>query len=648
MKKAWKTVMIVTSVVAALAVGAFFAYKYAGAAIVNRYMLLTKSDEEYFKWLAGKYVDAIALGAEAAASDEAQDNGILMYAKQPAAYELSLDYGTETLLGVKTYLDLQAGELFFEVPQLVDGPVSCLDTVKSAVPEYTDGLGTVTDTDEAALRAKLAAAPDLIRKYGYFIIDSISSVTVERDCREYVSEEQVVYNKVTVKLSGDELKSIAEGILGYLKNDIEDIDLSDYVVMDEVAEWNGKLALCVKNDAMPTGIYIEAGHNETKIGLDLLGTAVDGKLTGKTAVTVNGLEGLTGTYTIERPGEGISAESTLKVGSFLTQLAGLKYGVTLRIGAKLGENSWNGFDRSGACEITEVMEKGRTSLQKLIGYGIHVVDTLDNAYVYSFVDDILPSVMSGMTLDTVRMMYEMGMFDTAPADTPVGNSPVTGTQSDAQPATTATPVPTPTTTPVPTKAPDKAVTPEPTQTPVSDMNGDTADGQNVEGQPDGGSDISGSDTETGQAYTEEELSWMKAGFLAKHMNEVRLDPAALTVDYGDEIIMDIVPVFYGMLMTGMGYEDMSAVIGEYLYGEGMDDEVIGMRIGDFKDITVTIGEDVPELSDYAGMTVTVRVTVKDIIRYITPEWTEEFLGMLGYTFEDFEKDSLSLLTDVDD
>ena len=125
------------------------------------------------------------------------------------------------------------------------------------------------------------------------------------------------------------------------------------------------------------------------------------------------------------------------------------------------------------------------------------------------------------------------------------------------------------------------------------------------------------------------------------------DETTISVQMGDEIYFDIVPIMGGFAVTAYAFEDCYALIGDYTYGEGLDDMVVGMKVGEVRDLEITLGE---MYGDFAGFTGTFRLTLKHIIRYIEPSWTDSFIcGVLGYDSLDACSDDImsGLVEDVE-
>lgn len=128
--------------------------------------------------------------------------------------------------------------------------------------------------------------------------------------------------------------------------------------------------------------------------------------------------------------------------------------------------------------------------------------------------------------------------------------------------------------------------------------------------------------------TQEEIEAKKQAFLAKYKYSFPIESDDPKADWGDEVVMDIVPLIMGAPYPGMEYKDAYAYLGEQWYGEGLDEEVIGSKVGDVMDVEATLGDDFGAFSGYKGK---FRVTITAIHKYVRPEWTESFVvDRLGY------------------
>lgn len=100
------------------------------------------------------------------------------------------------------------------------------------------------------------------------------------------------------------------------------------------------------------------------------------------------------------------------------------------------------------------------------------------------------------------------------------------------------------------------------------------------------------------------------------------------VEFGDSITFDAAAILGGIPLDDYSYTDQNAIIGYYQYGEGIDDQLLGMKVGDTKDINLTLDSNFGTFEGYNG---DFRITVTGIDKHIVPEWTEEYIvGRLGY------------------
>lgn len=130
----------------------------------------------------------------------------------------------------------------------------------------------------------------------------------------------------------------------------------------------------------------------------------------------------------------------------------------------------------------------------------------------------------------------------------------------------------------------------------------------------------------------------KKKFLDSYENVILVDQTTARVEMGDEIYVDILPFLYGIAFENFHYEDSYAKIGEDMYGPGLDEQIIGMKVGESKDIVTTLGS---QYGDFAGIEATFRVTVSKIERYVEPEWSEEFIcHYMGFDSLDACSDAL--------
>lgn len=111
------------------------------------------------------------------------------------------------------------------------------------------------------------------------------------------------------------------------------------------------------------------------------------------------------------------------------------------------------------------------------------------------------------------------------------------------------------------------------------------------------------------------------------------------IENGDCVTFDAVLIFGGTPMTAYAYTDLCTVIGDYEFGDGLDDQFIGMYPGESRDVTFILNDVFGEA--FAGMEETFRITVTGISEPVQPEWTEEFVTeYLGFDSLDACSDAI--------
>ncbi|MCR5829107.1 MAG: hypothetical protein K6F93_02005 [Lachnospiraceae bacterium] len=157
------------------------------------------------------------------------------------------------------------------------------------------------------------------------------------------------------------------------------------------------------------------------------------------------------------------------------------------------------------------------------------------------------------------------------------------------------------------------------------------------------SGVSSADNPPKKTYTPEEIEKLKADFLRQYKYSYPIETDDPKADWGDEIVMDIVPILLGRPYTEAEYKGAYAYLGEQWYGEGLDEKVIGAAVGDEIEVEATLGEEFGAFSGFSGK---FKVTITEIHKYVRPEWNESFIvDRLG--FESLEACEKKLLGELD-
>ena len=129
---------------------------------------------------------------------------------------------------------------------------------------------------------------------------------------------------------------------------------------------------------------------------------------------------------------------------------------------------------------------------------------------------------------------------------------------------------------------------------------------------------------------EPDLETEKNKFLSSYLGQSYQREAADDegIEMGDEVVFDVVPVLGSMVIESYAYPNEKTTIGSYDYGEGIDDQLLGVKKGETRDLTLTLDD---RYGAFAGYTGVFRITIKQITKVTKPEWSEAFIvGQLGY------------------
>ncbi len=122
---------------------------------------------------------------------------------------------------------------------------------------------------------------------------------------------------------------------------------------------------------------------------------------------------------------------------------------------------------------------------------------------------------------------------------------------------------------------------------------------------------------------EVDMEKAKADFLAGYASSV--NPG---IEMGDRIVFDAAAMLGPIVLESYSYKGNTATVGKYEYGAGIDDKLLGMQVGQSRDIELTLDDRYGSFAGYSG---TFRITVTAIDKDYKPEWSEKFIvEKLGY------------------
>lgn len=141
--------------------------------------------------------------------------------------------------------------------------------------------------------------------------------------------------------------------------------------------------------------------------------------------------------------------------------------------------------------------------------------------------------------------------------------------------------------------------------------------------------------EIGDERVEEELR-----ALQERHAEVRSVPDDRPAQWGDYVIVDMVPSMDGTVFEKGVQKDFYLELGTHRIHPDFDAQVVGRRAGETVDFSLDFPEDA-EVRDFAGKTVRFELTVIDIKEKILPELNEAFAQKVGgYASVDALKEAL--------
>ena len=111
-----------------------------------------------------------------------------------------------------------------------------------------------------------------------------------------------------------------------------------------------------------------------------------------------------------------------------------------------------------------------------------------------------------------------------------------------------------------------------------------------------------------------------------------------TIELNDTAVFDFLGTVDGVAFDGGKAENYELVIGSGQFIPGFEDQMVGMKAGETKDVNVTFPEAYPA-AELAGKAAVFAVTVHEVKTMVLPELTDEFVKTLNpecNTVEDFK------------
>lgn len=699
MKRKGLIIGIIAAVVVLIGAGAL--YVFAGDYIENQVALLTKSDTEYYEWLANRQIkstrakiklaekvsgltegsteqETVTPNTEGVLSLHVTDTFCDMFdlvsfkdeqlkvrtAGDGSVFgvELIPVYGGNELVTLRTLIDIDKKGIYVQMPTYRDEVIDLSPLLdkeiaggKSARDIFAEsfkaagGMALQTKTD------KRMSADDTAECFKY-MADSYTEATLEKKQAIDIAGESVKVTKVTVAKTFSELTAQLQGLLAMLKTKGYLTDITElYRMLAEIqsgkyASAKTSLTLFVDMRGNIRGCDIECDVNATKVGLTVTQTDNDGATASDILVCVNSLKAANIAAVTSRKGRDVSCELTVTPEAFVQTLLPDYRDLAVKLELtgeakksevkatllKSGTLIANATVSTTFCEdavpvinlaaskvipADTILESEYINVNDIIGMLLGIIDRIDEPFVEDYINSLLAGALGesmDLDIDSVREMYDMGVFKLLG-----GLGDLIGMKEEPAIPGVVSVEPEEYVRPPYSIPKDKDV--------ITYSHLDLAGTSNV-GKYKGIAYA----VPVSKDITQEQLQNKRDKLLKSMENRYLIDQRTISVEMGDEIYMDIVPLIGGRPFNAYSFEDCYERMGDDAYGDGLDSMLLGMKVGDVRDVNVTLGS---QFGDFAGYSGTFRVTLNAIERYAVPVWNEEFVcGYAGYSsLEDCDK-----------
>ena len=694
MKKHLKLI-IALSITGVILIGAAITFVLAKDIIINKFMLMTKSEVGYFQWVAGREVDEACRKIEG--SDQLKkaaeglfpekgsgviraylkthtaeaftdmckilpikDMGLktdIAFTDGSASISLSPEYDGNRLLTLNALYDSKENRLETELPDYKEGIIDLssllnmevADGKKAAdlINEYKNRLSEmIPDTskvDPMDISSKY-------RRYAELLIDSIEDVELFTDSSVSINKEPVNCTEIRVSMKGREIRQQLEDLSDLVYEDYSDelnelsekigydIKRGDFDKLIELIndDLSGKLILYVDNKANLIATDVKITYKATKLGAKIRWEETEKGISGTVGLSLNQINAVDIEFNFENDGDERTSALRILPDSFVDTFLGDYQGIELDIdhSSKQYEDTYKLTLKKQGSELASltqeiIRENFSTHLLNRGTKTVYPIETITESDYLSVYDigklaitvldrigepelekrinaELEKQNLSGLTLDSLREMLEKD-----PEDIPAGWrfwDPNPYNLNDAgYPAY---------------RVEHTGEYPEAGKA-YYYSNLDLAEYATL-GQYRGRT----FKTPEPEEASPESIENAKTKYLENLENTILVDQNQAVVEWNDEVYLDILPYMYGVAIEAYHYRNSYARIGDEMYGEGLDEQIIGMKVGESKEITTTLGS---QYGAFAGVEATFKVTVTKIARYVKPEWTEEFIcGYMGF------------------
>ncbi len=700
-------VAIIAAVVVLIAAGAT-TYIFAGEVLANKFAMMTKSDVNYFKWVANKQVkktfaqnkkaskngtgmmslediNAKGLNGRSSVKFHAEEEFFDMlniypfkdmelgfnytYKDGDIAFGLEPKYGDKILANLNFLLNLKQHKLMVQLPtyrsEIIDLSAVAeegfaqLDEIdfEAASKEFTEEFEEVIKYIQPIVDKANKDPEAFAKRYLSAIIDSVRDVEVVKDKSVKVNKENKEFTDIKVNVKGSDLADLIDELTEMICDDAElkltsqqrqelgdalkEIDSSIAIVLDMYVDNKGNIVGC---DA---GVKVAA----TKVSVEVMSYTEDGYPAQQFALNVSGIKAVEGKIVSRGDDENVDTEVTLELGSLIQSLLGdngkwslgirftgtvndasITYAVnknnklfaSLGMSTSISDYKAPLVDASAnpVIDADGLLNSDYVSIPDIIRFALNIVEAIDEDYIYEAINDALSEYGLPYTVEDIRNLLDQGYFD-------IFDDSLAGIIDSA--SGIGVPEAAPILEYIPT-----LVSPLPEEYTASDWELPAEDAVLNYSKFDlwqyaSVKNYKGLEFTVPRPAETEELNReeLKRNYINSFGSKYKLDASSLETQMGDGILFDIVPIVGGFAMNFYSYNDCYALLGNYEYGDGLDDKILGMKVGETRDVEATLDE---RYGAFEGTSATFRLNLKDIERYITPEWNEDFVcGNLGFS-----------------
>ena len=718
-KKKHTGLIIAASAAVVVVIAAVLAFVFAGDIIKNKFMLMTKSDRDYFRWISSRKIDNVCRDIELADSalklagesksgsvEEGslvsdikahiseeftdmlniypiKDIGIrtsLTYSEDGYSFSLKPSYNNRELLTLNALYDKKNGKIEAELPEYKSGVIDLSSiltsefkdgkTLEQWISDYTaqfrESAGKYTDFDKDKVI-------DAVKRYGTALADSIEDVTLVKDSSVSIDKESVDCTEIKISMNGKQLRDQLDTIADMVWEDYSDkinelskdanvtLSLSD--IKDAISKIDdnvsGKLTLYVNKRAEVIAFDAKAGYDSTMVGIKIRWKEDEekGSITD-IGISLNSLNAITIRHESKTEDDKTVSKTTISPDSVIDMFLGDFQGLSLQFDSiseeksssftvrlkkngnelasltqELTREEYKGFlfDDAGKTiyPVEDMENSGYLVAEDVIDFAIGLLDKIAEPMLEEKINELLEQYFGeGVDINQIREFYKNNTPGGASSD------PGDGTQTgDAQSFYSVDDPLALNDAGYPTRR-NATVMEYPDSSKTYYYSHAELAGYASPGQYRGRTFV----MPAPQEVTPEAFEAEKKKFLDSYKDTILVDQNTAVVEWGDEIYLDIVPYMYGMEMSSFRFNNSYAKMGDEMYGENLDEQIIGMKVGETKSITTTLND---QYGGFAGVEATFHVTVTKIDRYVKPEWTEAFIcGTLGYESLDACSDEL--------